>query len=134
MKTINEKLHKFFKNNLDEFVSAIEELDSYNGYLDNNRLYEMKMLDEFYQGQSATEILRRAFYGHDERDGEKSEFNPNRKYFYFNGYGNLVSVDENGKEDYYKDFLSKYCVEQIIENAENLNLSDAVMAIINGGE
>ena len=133
MKT-SEKLQEFFKENLDEFISAIEELDSYNGYLDDNRLYEMEMLDEFYQGQSAIEILRRAFYGHDERDGEKSEFNPNRKYFYFNGYGNLVSVDEYDEEEYYKDFLDDYAVEQIIENAENLNLSDAVMAIINGDE
>ena len=134
MKTIREKLHEFFEENLDEFISAINELDSYNGYLSDNRLYEMEMLDEFYQGQSATEILRRAFYGHDERDGEKSEFNPNREYFYYNGYGNLVSVGEYDKEDYYKSFLDEFAIEQIIENAENLNLNDAVMAIINGGE
>ena len=134
MKTINEKLHEFFKENLDEFISAIDELDSYNGYLDDNRLYDMEMLDEIYQGKSVTEILRRAFYGHDERDGKKSEFNPNREYFYFNGYGNLVSIDENDKEEYYKNFLDEYCVGQIIENAEHLNLSGAVMAIINGGE
>ena len=134
MKTINEKLLEFFKENSSEFICAIEDLDGYNSYLGDNRLYEMEMLDELYQGKNATEILRRAFYGHDERDGEKSEFNPNRKYFYFNGYGNLVSVDEYDKEEYYKGFLDEFAIEQIIENAENLNLSDAVMAIINGGE
>lgn len=133
MNTINKKLHKFFKENLSEFISAINELDSYNSYLGDNRLCEMEMLDEFYQGKNATEILRRAFYGHDESNGEKSEFNPNREYFYFNAYGNLVSVAEYEKKDYYKGFLDEYAIEQIIENAENLNLSDAVMAIINGG-
>lgn len=134
MKTINEKLHEFFKENLGEFISAIEELDNYNGYLGDNRLYEIEMLDEIYQGKGVTEILRRAFYGHDERGGEKSEFNPNREYFYYNGYGNLVSVGEYDREDYYKGFLDEYAIKQIIENAEHLNLSDAVMAIINGGE
>ena len=40
------------------------------------------------------------------------EFNPNRDYFYYNGYGNLVSSD-------YKDYshlLDNYAIEAMSEN------------------
>lgn len=67
----------------------------------------MDELDEIYQGKEATEILRRAYFGHDddcwhEENGERvyGEFNPNRDYFYFNGYGNLVSTNERDYSDY----------------------------------
>lgn len=102
--TIN-KILAYFRENEDVFNQCIEELDSYNGYLGDNRYYDMEMLNEFYIGVEPTEILARAFYGRDDdtyttdASGNKiyGEFNPNRDYFYYNGYGNLVSSD-------YKDY------------------------------
>ena len=110
----------YFKENGDTFDDCIEELDSYNGYLGDNRYYLMDELDEFYNGVEPSEILLRAFYGYDSEtyttDGsgnrEHGAFNPNRNYFTYNGYGNLVSAD-------YKDYsrlLDNYAIEAMSEN------------------
>ena len=110
----------YFKNNEDVFNDCMEQLDSYNGYLGDHRYYPMDELDKLYNGTEPSELLYRAFYGYDEetyttdRDGNKTygAFNPNREYFRYNGYGNLVSAD-------YKDYtgqLDKYAVESMSEN------------------
>lgn len=112
--TIN-KILEYFKENEDVFEQCIEELDAYNGFLGDNRYYEMDMLDEFYNGVEPTEILARAYYGRDDdtyttdSNGNRTygEFNLNRDYFYYNGYGNLVSSD-------YKDY-STYLDENTVQ-------------------
>lgn len=118
MKT--EKIIEYFENNEDVFNSCIEELDNYNGYLGDYRYYEMEYLSEFYNGTDPIELLNRAYFGHDgdtwHRDihGEMEfgAFNPNREYFKYNGYGNLVSTN-------YKDYsahLDEYAIEAMSEN------------------
>lgn len=97
------KLMDYFKENEDAFIEAIEELDSYNGYLGDDRYYDMEFLNEFYCETEPLDILYRAFYGYDEdtsTEDHHTEFNPNRKYFRYNGYGNLVSAD-------YKDYSGR---------------------------
>ena len=99
--TIIAEIIAYFEENEDIFNACIEELDGYSGYLGDDRYFEMEMLDEFFHGEKATEVLYRAFYGHDEdsyhtdANGNKefAEFNPNRNYFKYNGYGNLVSTN-----------------------------------------
>lgn len=115
---------EFFEEHEDEFIAAIEDLDSYNGYLGDDRYYCMDELDELYADAAPSEILARAFYGHDEdsyitlrhEERKHAEFNPNREYFRFNGYGNLVSADWKD----YSDRLDKWFVENLIENAGHL--------------
>ena len=118
----------WFDNNEEVFNNCIEELDSYNGYLNDDRYYSMDELNELYNGQDATEILCRAFYGYDEEtwttdssgNKEYGAFNPNRDYFRFNGYGNLVSAD-------YKDYsgqLDHYAVESMSENRNYIDSID----------
>ena len=118
-KTI-KKIIEYFNNNEEVFNSAIEELDSYNGYLNDDRYYEMYLLDEFYSGTNPTELLQRAYFGRDDDDWTTDErgikhyreFNPNREYFYYNGYSNLVSSD-------YKDYsahLDEYVIQAMGEN------------------
>lgn len=120
---INE-IKEYFKENKEVFNDCIEELDNYNSYLGDDRYYFMEELDEMYCNTEITEVLTRAFYGYDEdnyytdKDGQKiySSFNPNRIYFYFNGYGNLVSSD-------YKDymaFLDEDFIIQLYENRQNV--------------
>lgn len=117
---ITAAIIEFFKENKDVFNDCIEELDGYNGYLNDDRYYSMDELDELYTGTEPSEILRRAYYGYDAEtyttDGsgnrEYGQFNPNREYFTYNGYGNLVSAD-------YKDYsgrLDNYAVEAMSEN------------------
>ena len=131
IKTIIE----YFQENETEYDETIEELDSYNGYLGDDRYYGMEELDELYNGTEPTEILTRAFYGYDadtwytDSYGEKhyGPFNPNREYFTYNGYGNLVSSD-------YKDYsykLDSWFVESLIDNAGQLwNIPEEVQEII----
>ena len=133
---ITADITEYFKNNEDIFNDCMEELDSYNGYLGDDRYYSMDELDELYNGTEPSELLYRAFYGYDEetyttdRDGNKTygAFNPNRDYFRYNGYGNLVSAD-------YKDYtgmLDKYAVESMSENrlyVDSIEQSDELAAL-----
>ena len=126
--TVIKDIIEYFEENESIFERCIEELDSYNGYLNDDRYYEMEYLNEFYQGTDPIDILYRAYYGHDadswttNSHGEKeySEFNPNRDYFTYNGYGNLVSTD-------YKDYsshLDSYCIESMSDNRYYIDTID----------
>lgn len=120
MENTIKKIIAYFEENENTFNDCIEELDSYNGYLCDDRYYSMDELNEFYSGSEPIEILQRAYFGrdddtwHTDASGNKiyGEFNPNRDYFTFNGYGNLVSSD-------YKDYthkLDEYFIEALSEN------------------
>ena len=134
MKTKQEQLLELFTNNEQLFNETIEELDSYNGYLGDNRYYYMEDLNEFYHGVEAIELLNRAYFGYDadswntNAHGEKeyAAFNPNREYFSYNGYGTLVSTD-------YKDyscFLDEFFIDSLIENQNYLYLDDEILNIL----
>lgn len=107
-----------FKEDEELFADVVEELDGWNGFLGDDRWEDMAELDEALEGESATCILNRAFYGYDadtwhiDSRGEKEygTFNPSRDYFRFNGYGNLVSSDSR---DYFN-----YCDKDTIERLE----------------
>ena len=119
-KAIIADIIQYFKENEDVLNDCMEELDSYNGYLGDDRYYNMDELNDLYSGQEPQEILFRAFYGFDadtwttdsRGDKEYRAFNPNREYFYFNGYGNLVSSDYID----YSDKLDGYAIEAMSEN------------------
>ena len=123
-----EAIIEYFRENEDVFNDCMEELDSYNGYLNDDRYYSMEELDEFFSESAPSELLQCAFFGHDEDDctldrygnKEYGAFNPNRDYFRFNGYGNLVSAD-------YKDYsacLDHYAVESMSENRSYIDSID----------
>ena len=119
------KIIKYFEENENTFNSCIEELDGYNGYLGDGRYYEMEFLNDFYNGVDPIEILQRAYYGHDadtwttDASGNKTygEFNPNRDYFKYNGYGNLIST--NYKD--YSDFINVWAIEEMSENRQYID-------------
>lgn len=107
----------FFEDNESAFIECIEDLDSYNGYLGDDRYCEMEMLDEFFCGDAPTEILQRAFYGHDADTWYTNAFNPNRKYFRFNGYGNMISSDYKD----YSSFNDIHLVQALSSNREHID-------------
>ena len=115
-----EKIIEWFDENEDTFNDCIEDLDSYNGYLGDDRYYGMDELSELYHDCDPIDLLNRAFFGYDSENwwiderGEKhyGPFNPNRDYFTFNGYGNFVSADYKD----YSDHLDHYAVESMAEN------------------
>lgn len=133
-----EKIYLYYKESADddEIANVMEELDAWNGFLGDDRVEPMEYLNEFYCNTDPIDILYRAYYGRDDdtwttnAHGEKEygEFNPNREYFYFNGYGNLVSTDYRD----YSSHLDYYFVDKLIEEANNLyEISDEVRELIN---
>lgn len=128
-----EKLMNYYRENTEDFNNDIEELDSWTGCLYDDKIYLMDDLNEFFSNEKPDEIIRRAFYGYDEtytKDEQREPFNPNREYFYFNGYGNLVSIN---KVDY-SDYLNNYFIQLIIDNRYNLSLSSGAEDIIDDYE
>ena len=116
---------QYFKKNEDVFNDCMEELDSYNVYLGDDRYYSMEELNDLYSGQEPEDILFRAFYGfdadswHTDNSGNKiyGAFNPNRDYFYLKGYGNFVS--SNFKD--YSDKLDEYAIEEMSKNRGDID-------------
>jgi hypothetical protein len=127
-------LMDLFESNEELLNQTIEELDSYNGYLADNRYYEMDMLSEFYSGTDPIDLLNRAFFGYDsewwhtDANGNKiyGAFNPNREYFSYNGYGNLVSSDYKD----YSAYLDDYFIDAVIDNQDHLYLDDEILKIL----
>ena len=123
--TTIKKIIDFFKENEELFNSCIEELDGYNGFLGDDRYYPMEELNELYRDTEPLEMIYRVFYGRDDDTwtadayGEKTygEFNPNRNYFYYNGYGNLVSSDYKD----YSAYLDHYTIENMSNNRRWIN-------------
>ena len=131
-----KKIIAYFENDESLFNSCMEELDSYNGYLGDDRYYEMEILNDLYYGAEPLEILRRAYFGRDDDtwttdsrgDRAYGEFNPNRDYFYYNGYGNLISSDYKN----YSGHLDKYAIEAMSENRayiDSINDDDDLSAL-----
>lgn len=125
---ITDEIIAYFQEHEDIYNEATEELDAYNGYIGDDRYYNMDDLDEMYNGTEPSEVLARAFYGYDEEtwatdasgNREYGQFNPGRKYFRYNGYGNLVSAD-------YKDYtglLDHYIIESMLENRRYIDAID----------
>ena len=125
---ITQKLLTYFEENDDTFTDIIEQLDSWDGYLGDDRVEDMENLCEYYRDDLENFALR-MYYGHDADDwttdqwGEKhfSAFCPNRNYFYYNGYGNLISTDYKD----YTDKLDKYFIDEVLENRSHLYIDDS---------
>ena len=127
--TLADKLLAYYEENSKDFLDDIEELNNWSGYLGDDKVIPMEELDEFYQGAEPLELLRRAFFGYDEpyeKCKQHYPFNPNRNYFYFNSYGNLVSTDEVD----YSDYLDEDFVQEIIDSEADLSLSKGAREII----
>lgn len=126
--TTTEKIIAYFRENEDTFCECIEQLDSWNGYLGDDRYYMMEELDEFYHDTPASELLARAYYGHDEDSYTVDQydqrhydaFNPNREYFRYNGYGNLISTDYKD----YSDHLDQYAINEMADHRDNIDAID----------
>ena len=122
--SIISSIIEYFKENEDVFNDCIEELDGYNGYLNDDRYYPMEELESFYSNKNPIELLNRAYFGYDlenwhiDSHGDKvyGSFNPNREYFTYNGYGNLVSADYKD----YSAYLDNYFVEALEDARKDL--------------
>lgn len=125
---IKKAIYELLENDDDLLTEVCEELDNYNGYLGDDRIFDMMEINEFYATTDQIEVLYRAFYGHDaeiyttdEHGGRHyAKFNPNRDYFYYDGYGNFVSCDEKD----YSDKLDDYLIDELIEYYKQLYIDN----------
>jgi len=101
-----DQLLDYFEQNEGDFILSIEELDAYNGYLDEGRIYSMDTLYDFVCDQSVEDIMRDALAATDVYGGN---FDVNKPYFYRNSYGRYISTDEID----YSYWLDKYFVQSL---------------------
>lgn len=115
---IPAEILKYFEDNPDDFVPVAEALDSYNGFLDDDRCYSMDEFDEFFCGCSALEIAQKVCGG---------DFNPYNDYFYFTIYG----VESTNYPDY-SDHIDDYAVDEIIDNRSEVeyDLPDEIIDLL----
>lgn len=100
-KEIRQELKDLFENDDTLFNETIEELDSYNGYLGDDRYYSMEYLTDYIDTSDLwNSLIYRMFYGSDDdcyitnSQGEKEyqQFNPNREYYNYEGC--VPDIDE----------------------------------------
>lgn len=117
---------KYLKENTDIANQAVEELNDCTGFLYENELYPMDELPDMMNGVDILELLRMTYFGRDDeswhlnKHGEKvyeSSFNPMRDYFYFDGYGNLVSCNSFD----YRDYIDIDVVREMTDNREYID-------------
>ena len=124
----------FFDTNDEAFIETIEDLDGYNGCLGDDRIDPMEYINELYTSDPL-EALTRAFYGYDgdseytDDDGttHREAFNPNKKFFYYSGYGNLVSTDYKD----YSDKLDEDFIQALYDHMNDINLPEEIVDLFN---
>lgn len=122
---MNEKILNAIKTMDDSSIVSL-----WNEYCYNTNNYDDEIMDayafeEYARGCDPMELLNRMYFGHDEFD-ESSSANPNRNYFCFNGYANIISFDYiyNSYNDKFYNMDIDALVDYIIDNEDSLNNSD----------
>lgn len=105
---LREMLHK----DTDLLSNIVEEITYYDGTFQDDVVLDMDELDDILYGKSPMDILLMAFNGYaegytDDNGHHMESFNPNDNYFYFNGYGNLVSCHDKDYSDLLDDVVDK---------------------------
>lgn len=116
----NERIMEVIKGMEDAELVRI-----WNEYCYATNRYDDEIMDAYQMEEwinncdDKMSLLNRFFYGSDDLD-QNSSANPNRDYFCFNGYGNIVSFDyiynEYSNKFYHMD--ADELIDYIIENEE----------------
>ena len=116
MKTYSELIEaakQALIDNDDLFTNMIDELDSWNGFADGFRAYDMGELDDLHYGMKLSEFLEKVTPDFDLRDD----------YFYYSVYG-LESTDS--KVDLYRENVDEgELLDNILDNFDNIYFSDS---------
>lgn len=107
------KAIEMLKNDDELFCNMIDELDSYNGFADGFKCWEMYCLDDFYCNVSATKLLE---------DIDGNHFSTCDEYFCFTDNG-LESVADK-YERYLDNTTEEEVLDNVIENYSHLYFSD----------
>lgn len=133
---MNEKLLELFKNmEDDELVSVWNEYCYVARY--DDEILDYDSLEERISNDSQNNTifwLNRFYFGSDDYSKDGSA-NPNRNYFKFNGYGNIISFDYiyNSYSEEFNHIDIDALIDYIIENKDSLYNSD-IQEILNEEE
>ena len=129
--TLKERIIDLFKEMNDgEFISVWNEYCRETNKFDDE-IMDAYELEEWVNNSGDTmNILNRFFFGSDE-EREGTSANPNRNYFKFNGYGNIISFDYiyNQFTDEFHYVDADELAEYIAENEEAF-YNDEIQEII----
>ncbi len=117
-----DEIVRYFEDHPDTFSAAMEQLDDCTGILYDDRYYEMDSIDDVLVGMAPSDIVRMIAFGYDADDWYtngcgmlvNARFNMMRKYFTYNGYGNLVSTDRRD----YSSYLNDESIDEMLEYRE----------------
>ena len=99
------------KNNDDLFIGCVDELDSWDGFADGFRAWDMSEIDEVYCDCKASKLL----------EDMTGDFNKYDDYFYFSIYG-LEST--NDKVALYRSNVDEgELLDNLIENYNNVDIA-----------
>lgn len=114
-----EKLLGLFKEMSDSDIISVWNEYCYSSNNYDDVIMDSSTLEEALQGQDVFYIANRFFFGSDDYN-EQGGANPNRDYFVFNGYGNIVSFDYiyNEYSDKFNHIDIDDLIDYIIENEE----------------
>lgn len=106
------KASEVLQEDSDLFVRMCEELDNWNGFLGDTRMFDMSEIDEFFSKPS--ELL-----------DKMNDFDADDDYFYFDVYGVTTASD---KYDIYSDnFDADEVIDAIVENYNHIDIDDATL-------
>lgn len=104
-KEIYEEILDFMNSDIMEGNAIVEELDSWNGYLGEDKVYDIDMIDDILCGRKPSEILNMI-----------GSWDSSDRYFYFDCLGNLYSTYYCDYSDYFDDYL----IGAVVDNWNNL--------------
>ena len=107
---MKNEIREMLKKDMILTKDLVWQLNSLNGSFENYVLYNMEDFDEIMEGYTPTQLAERIFFG---------DFNPNNSYFYFNGYGNLESINEDEMESHFSILIDEL-VDGILYNYNDL--------------
>lgn len=105
-----QKAIEMLTEDTDLFNSMCEELDSWDGFLGDDRYYPMDEFDELLDGKSPLEIAGLV---------EGEDFNTGDDYFRFTIYG----VESTSEPDY-SDYSAEDVLDRVIDDCGHLWFSD----------
>ena len=108
-----ESLKGLILNDTTIGMDLVNEINSWDGYLEYLQVYPMDEFDASLEGFSPLEIANKIYFGN---------FNPNHEYFRFNGYANLESLDEYDVEEEIKEYAFEIA-QRTVELYEEGHLS-----------
>lgn len=117
---------EYLLENEDVLISVVQELNGWNGCLDWLEFWENDeyFFELFYSEINGLEIARAIYYGN---------YRYNDDYVRINGYGNLESYTEYEMIEEMKNSIDEI-VENLIEQHDNLDLSDDIKEIFEEAE